>query len=152
MEFPLAGRIVRDKTFFFAAYEGYRQHWVFPELGYVPSAAFRAQVAATSPALIPILNAYPIGQTPYPGNPNIAEFTSSPRQVVNEDSGMFRIDHHFSDKTTAFVRANIDEAVNTQPNGQSFGPTAAYFISRQRRNRTTAYLFSDAIERGQIRV
>ena len=114
----IGGPIVRDKTFFFATYEGYRQHWVFPELGYVPSASFRNPVATTSPALIPILNAYPMGQTPYPGNADVAEYISPPRQVVNEDSGMFRIDHHFSDKTTAFVRANIDEAVNTQPNGQ----------------------------------
>ncbi len=124
----LGGPIVRNKTFFFAAYEGYRQHWVFPELGYAPSPAFRALVASTSPALIPILNAYPTkGLTPYTG-PAVAcppqapqcvdDFVSTPLQIVNEDSGMFRIDHHFSDETTAFVRANIDEAVNTQPNGQ----------------------------------
>ena len=124
----IGGPIVRDKTFFFAAYEGYTQHWVFPELGYAPSPAFSALVATTSPALIPILNAYPTkGLTPYTG-PSVAcpvqapqcvnDFVSSPLQVVNENSGMFRIDQHFSDKTTAFIRANIDEAVNTQPNGQ----------------------------------
>ncbi len=49
----LGGPIVHDKTFFFLAYEGYRQNWGFPLLGYVPSAAFRAQVAAESPALTP---------------------------------------------------------------------------------------------------
>ena len=110
------GPVVRDKTFFFAAYEGYLQTWGFPLFGYVPSASFRSRVATISPALLPILNAYPTGQTST-SNPDIGEFISTGRQVVNEDSGMFRIDHHFTDKTTAFVRANIDEAVNTQPNG-----------------------------------
>lgn len=45
----IGGPIVRDKTFFFLSYEGYRQNWGFPLLGYVPSAAFKAQVAADSP-------------------------------------------------------------------------------------------------------
>jgi len=110
----LGGPIVHDKTFFFLAYEGYRQHWGFPLNGTVPSDSFRAQVAADSPVLAPILNAYPGGQTPT-SNPDVDQFASEGRQVVNEDSGMFRLDHRFSNKTTAFVRANIDEAVNTQP-------------------------------------
>jgi len=110
----IGGPIVRDKTFFFLAYEGYRQDWGFPLLGYVPSAAFKAQVAADSPVLIPILNAYPQGQTPT-SNPGINEFTSNGRQIVFENSGMVRLDQHFTEKTTAFVRFNYDRAVNTQP-------------------------------------
>ena len=111
----VGGPIVRDKTFFYLAYEGYRQHWGFPLLGFVPSDSVRALAAAQSPALIPIINAYPEGQTPTPNNPDIWQFTSEGTQIVNEDSGMFRLDHRFTDKTTAFVRANIDEAINTQP-------------------------------------
>jgi Carboxypeptidase regulatory-like domain/TonB dependent receptor len=110
----IGGPIVRDKTFFFLAYEGYRQNWGFPLLGYVPSAAFKAQVAADSPALIPILNAYPQGQTPT-NDPRINEFTSEGTQNVSENSAMIRLDQHFSAATTAFVRFNFDRAVNTQP-------------------------------------
>jgi hypothetical protein len=40
------------------------------------------------------------------------------RQVNNEDSGMIRIDHYFSGRTTAFVRFNADEAVQSIPTGQ----------------------------------
>jgi Carboxypeptidase regulatory-like domain len=112
----LGGPIAQDKTFFYLAYEGYRQHWGFPQLGFVPSDSFRAQVAADSPALMPIVNAYPQGQTPGSSD-KVDQFASQGTQIVNENSGMFRLDHHFSDKTTAFVRANVDEALNTQPLG-----------------------------------
>jgi hypothetical protein len=110
----LGGPIARNKTFFFLAFEGYRQIWGFPLLGFVPSDAFRAQVAADSPVLVPILNAYPEGQTAT-SNPDVVQFSSEGRQVVNENSAMVRLDHIFSEKTTAYVRFNIDRAVNTQP-------------------------------------
>lgn len=110
----LGGPIVRDKTFFFLAYEGYRQRWGFPLLGYVPSGAFRAKVLADSPELGPIVNGYPLGQTPT-DDLDIDQFASEGTQVVNENSAMIRFDQRFSEKTTAFVRFNFDRAVNTQP-------------------------------------
>jgi hypothetical protein len=122
----LGGPIVREKTFFFLAYEGYRQNWGFPLLGFVPSPAFRTQVAADSPVLIPILNAYPQGQTPT-SSPNVNQFTSEGTQRVFENSAMIRLDQHFSATTTAFLRFNIDRAVNTQPLASS----GNYLLDRQ---------------------
>ena len=110
----VGGPIVRDKTFFFIAYEGYRQHWGFPLQGFVPSAAFHAQVAADSPVLIPILNAYPAGRIAT-SNPDIDQFNEEGTQTVTENSAMLRLDQRFTEKTTAFLRFNIDRAVNTQP-------------------------------------
>ena len=110
----LGGPIVHDKTFFFLAYEGYRQSWGLPLLGYVPSNAFRARVLAESPELAQIVNAYPIGQAPT-SSADIDQFNSEGNQVVNENSAMIRLDQRFSEKTTAFVRFNYDRAVNTQP-------------------------------------
>jgi hypothetical protein len=123
----LGGPIVSDRTFFYLAYEGYRQRWGSPLSGSVPSDAFRAQVAAQSPALIPVLNAYPdFGLIPTT-DPNKDIFNSEGTQIVSEDSGMFRLDHRFSSKTTAFVRANIDYAINAQPLASS----GSYLLDRQ---------------------
>jgi len=113
----LGGPIVNGKTFFFVAYEGYRQILGQTLPGFVPSDAFRAQVSAESPELVPILNAYPRGQTLI--SPDIARFVGEGRQIVHEDSGMFRLDHRFSDTTTLFARANIDSAVSNAPFGSS---------------------------------
>jgi hypothetical protein len=109
----LGGALIRDKTFFFASYEGYRQVLGQTLPGSVPSASFRTRVLAQSPELAPIIDAYPIGQTPV--SADIDRFTGEGRQIVHEDSGMFRLDHHFSQNTTAFLRFNIDEAVNNVP-------------------------------------
>ncbi|MGB6384225.1 MAG: TonB-dependent receptor [Terriglobales bacterium] len=112
----LGGPIVHDKTFFFLAYEGYSSYWGFPGIGYVPDAATRAAVMANpnSQALIPILNAYPIGQASS-STPGVDIFSSDARQDNFENSAMFRLDQHFSDRTTAFLRFSIDRAVNRQP-------------------------------------
>ena len=123
----LGGPIVRDKTFFFAAYEGYRQTLGQTLVGFVPTQAFRAQVAAQSPALIPFLNAYPEGSLPVAGSPDVAEFIGDGRQLGNEDSGMMRVDQRFSDKTTAFVRVNIDRAGSSVPLASS----GQYLADRQ---------------------
>jgi len=109
----LGGPLVHDKTFFFLAYEGYRQILGQTLPGRVPSDAFRARAAAESPAIVPILNAYPEGQSLI--TPDIAQFVGEGSQAVHEDSGMFRVDHNFSEKTTVFVRVNVDEAVSTTP-------------------------------------
>lgn len=123
----VAGPVVRDKTYFFLAAESYRQNWGYPVSGDVPSAALVATVPNTSP-VYGIMNAFPGAGpktflTPWtpandPGDPNYADYellTCSCTQVVNENSGMLRIDHHFSAKTTSFMRFNYDRSVNTQP-------------------------------------
>src|ERR1700723_829329 len=50
-----------------------------------------------------------------PSDPNIDLLTCSCTQVVNENSAMLRLDHHFSARTTGFLRFNYDRSVDTQP-------------------------------------
>jgi hypothetical protein len=113
----LGGPILRGKTFFYVNYEGLRQRLDGTQIGLVPSPAFLSQTSVASPALLPILQAYPAGTSPT-ANPNVWQYNAPGRQVDNEDSGMVRLDHYFSDRTTAFVRFNSDEAVESIPSGQ----------------------------------
>ncbi len=94
-----------------------RQRLDGTQVGLVPSPSFAAQVASTSPVLLPILQAYPAGTTPT-SNPSVWQYDAPGRQIDNEDSGMVRLDHYFSDRTTAFVRFNADEAIESIPTGQ----------------------------------
>jgi hypothetical protein len=123
----VGGPIKRDKTFFFIASEAYRQNWGYPVSGDVPSAALIATVPTSSP-IYGIMNAFPGAGprtilTPWtptndPGDPNYADYdllTCSCTQVVNENSAMLRLDQHFSEATTGFVRFNYDRSVDTQP-------------------------------------
>ena len=112
----IGGPVVRNKTFFYANYEGLRQRLDQTQIGLVPSPAFLAQTQAISPALAPILQAYPHG-TSATSNPEVWNYVAPGRQIDNEDSGMVRIDQHFSDRNTAFVRFNSDEAVESVPTG-----------------------------------
>src|SRR5262249_52028912 len=79
--------------------------------------ALRSQILATSPALAPIVNAFPEGQTPHDDQTD--NFVGEGTQAVHEDSGMFRVDHRFTEKTTLFVRATIDRARSNVPLGTS---------------------------------
>jgi hypothetical protein len=114
------GPIVRDRTFFFIASEIHRQNWGYPVSADVPSPAFRQTVPSTSPVYA-IMNGFP-GAGPKAfltsglySDPNIDLLTCACTQVVNEGSAMVRLDQHFTEKTTGFMRFNYDRSVNTQP-------------------------------------
>ena len=107
------GPMIKDKAFFFANYEGLRQSLGQTFKNFVPNAAFRSQVLAKSPALKPILDAYPTGGTPVDDITN--EVSKVATDTVREDAGMFRFDYRFSYKNTAYARYNIDNAYIDNP-------------------------------------
>jgi hypothetical protein len=123
----IGGPIARDKTFFFLAAEAYRQSWGYPVSGNVPSQSLIARVPASSP-VYNIVHGYPgagpkATLTPWtpetdPGDPNYMDYnllTCSCTQIVNENSFMLRLDHHFNPRTTSFFRFNYDRSFDTQP-------------------------------------
>jgi len=109
----LGGPIVKDKAFFYLNYEGLRQSLGQTFTNFVPNASFRAQVLAKSPALQPILNAYPLGQTHIDSVTD--QVTKVATHTVREDAGMARFDYRFDNKNSAYVRYNIDNAYIDDP-------------------------------------
>jgi hypothetical protein len=109
------GPIVKNRTFFFAAYEGLRQVAHNTLIGNVPSDAFRAQVLAQSPVLAPILNAFPRGNQTL--SANVSQYVHTGSITAAEDSGLIRVDHRISDATYFYARYNIDHVVLASPSG-----------------------------------
>jgi Carboxypeptidase regulatory-like domain/TonB dependent receptor-like, beta-barrel len=107
------GAIKKDKAFYYLNYEGLRQSLGQTFINFVPNASFRAQVLAKSPQLKPILDAYPMGQTPIDSVTD--QVTKVASDTVREDAGMFRFDYRFNDNNTVFFRYNIDNAYIDNP-------------------------------------
>ncbi len=115
----LGGPIIRDKTFFFASYEAFRQTLGLTQQGFVPTTAFRNQVAAVQPSLASILDSFPAGNgAPSRSAPAIAQtWTGDVSSPVTENAGLIRVDHRFNDTNTAYARYNIDVGNSTSPLG-----------------------------------
>ncbi len=106
------GPIVKNRTFFFANYEGLRQSVSQTTRNDVPSAAFRAR--ATNPEVRRILSAFPSG-TESTSSPDVDRVLATTTQSWREDSGTLRVDHHFNDGNSIFVRYNIDDGTILAP-------------------------------------
>jgi hypothetical protein len=126
-EFGVAGGgpIIRNKTFFFGEYAGFRQRLGEPTTMIVPTQAQRSgQVVVNGYTYQVPLNAVAGGilaKYPMPNNPNgiygANTLTEQFKQPTNVNQFSVRIDHHISDKDILFGRASYinNEATETDP-------------------------------------
>jgi hypothetical protein len=108
----VGGPIVKNRTFFFANYEGLQQRVTQTITNDVPSAAFRTR--ATNAGIRSIIDSYPLG-TISTTSADIDQTKANVKQSWQENAGTFRLDHHFNDKSSSFARYNVDDGVIVAP-------------------------------------
>jgi Carboxypeptidase regulatory-like domain/TonB-dependent Receptor Plug Domain len=117
----IGGPIVKNKTFFFADYEGIRQSKGIPNKLTVPSPEARAGnlssgMVTVDPAVQKYLALYPI---PASCGMDTCPFIYNGKQVVNENFVTTRIDHRFSENDSLFGTYLYDRTPYSSPD--SFG-------------------------------
>jgi hypothetical protein len=130
----LGGPIFKNRTFFFADYEGIRQSKGITTVATVPSTAAKGGTLCSSPdnpsnpcTPTPVtvdpqaqkyFTFYPTPQNPFAGsNGDLGVFTFAAQQVVNENFVTSRIDHSFSGKDSLFGSYMFDKTPYSAPDG-----------------------------------
>jgi hypothetical protein len=115
----IGGPIFKNKTFFFADYEGIRQAKGIANVDFVPSVAARSgnlqsgQVTV-DPAVQKYLALYPV---PAWTGADVCQFIFNGKQVINENFVTTRVDHKFSEKDILFGTYLFDRTPYSSPDG-----------------------------------
>jgi len=131
----VGGPIQKDRTFFFADYEGLRQSLGVTHVDTVPSAAGRAGMLSTGtvqvdPNVAKFLNAfYPLPNGPSLGNGDTGIYTFAQQQVTTENYFTSKIDHKFSEQDSLSGTYSRDNSIVIQPD--AFGELLSNVVSRR---------------------
>ena len=131
----------RDKTFFFFSYEALRLENPQAAQTYpVPSDAFRAQVAALQPGLVPFVDAFPDAKgAPDLGN-GMADYTAGYSAPSSLDDRNIRVDQVIGDRFKLFGRYT-----DVPSNAETRQPTDLSEVNNTVRNVKMAVLGLDTV-------
>ena len=124
----MGGPIIKNRTFFFADYEGIRQSKGITALTTVPSLDARngnlhdangnpLPPVAIDPGAQKFLAFFHLPNGPILGNGDIAEYSFAGQQVVNENFVTTRLDHKISEKDAASGTYLFDKTPFSSPDG-----------------------------------
>ena len=99
----LGGPILKDRTFFFASYEGARLDLPATQVIQVP---YTGGACAPPTAIAPFLAAYPQPNGPVSTSDCTGQFTGTYSNSATLNAGSARIDHTFNDHISIFGRFN----------------------------------------------
>ncbi len=110
----LGGPIWKNKTFFFASYEGARLDLPSTQKTQVPYIASTVPACSPSAAIAPFLEAYPKPNGPVSSATCTGQFTGAFANKATLDAGSLRIDHTFNERFSIFGRYNRAPSQSTQ--------------------------------------
>ena len=137
----IGGPIIKDKTFFFGAYEGVEQHRSNTVSVLVPDATSRA--AAVS-QIQPYLGLWPIAPAGSPDVNGVQSFSTTGLLNLHENYATARVDHHLSDKDTISGSWLFDRGPYTQPD-PLLDVTSSLFSFRQMYGIEETHIFSTSL-------
>jgi hypothetical protein len=155
----LGGPVVKNKTFIFGNYEGFRQrlHQTGVDLvpdnnaraGYLPcnlaSTLSRCVNGLVFAGVSPLINAWP---APTPGAPDfggIAEAFNNPLQTIRDDFGTVRVDHIFSNRDTVSAIYTVDDSDDFTPTSTNAYSADAESLREQVASVEETHIFSPGV-------
>src|SRR5580658_7327255 len=117
----LGGPIWKNKTFFFISYLGFRRVYGVTNTGQVFSNEERAAILAGGvPAAQAVVNITPVA------NLGTNEYASAPKDDLQRDQGILKLDHHFSDRNTFSASYFTERSTDLAPFAFSGAPLPGF--------------------------
>lgn len=107
------GPVIRNRTFFFASYEGNRQRAGINSLEAVPSEAARSRAV---PAIVPLVAAFPRGSFKT-ADPDFDLAFLQSQSVITENAFGLRLDHKVNDRHSFYARYFRQQGASDEPEG-----------------------------------